>query len=229
MTASQTRAEARKKLTGKWGKAALLTLVYAIITYIISFVLNLIPALGSIVSLVISIPLSFGFLVSLFKLNDNNEVTYLEFLNNGFTNFGKVWSVTLNTVLKLILPIILLLITLAALAYATINQNGILILLTVILYIAALIYVIIKQYSYKLSLLVLYDNPNMSGKEAVEKSAELMKGKVWSLFCLNLSFIGWSILACFTLGIGILWLMPYMQIAEFNFYRNLTGEVSSEE
>ena len=56
-----------------------------------------------------------------------------------------------------------------------------------------------------------------------------MKGKVWSLFCLNLSFIGWAILATFTLGIGMLWLAPYMKLSEINFYRNLTGEVNSAE
>ena len=71
----------------------------------------------------------------------------------------------------------------------------------------------------------MYDNPSMSGKEAVEKSAELMKGNVGALLCLDLSFIGWAILAIATLGIGFLWLIPYIQVSEINFYKNLTGEL----
>ena len=39
MTASEIRQEARKSLTGKWGKAALATLVFFVIDYVISFVL----------------------------------------------------------------------------------------------------------------------------------------------------------------------------------------------
>ena len=61
----------------------------------------------------------------------------------------------------------------------------------------------------------------MTGKEIVEKSAELMKGNIASFIFLDLSFIGWVILSCITLGIGFFWLTPYMQVSIFNFYRNL--------
>ena len=37
MVSSQIRAEARNSLTGKWGKAALLTLVFGVIDYLITF------------------------------------------------------------------------------------------------------------------------------------------------------------------------------------------------
>ena len=38
MVASQIRANARESLTGKWGKAALMTLTYSIIVFVINFV-----------------------------------------------------------------------------------------------------------------------------------------------------------------------------------------------
>lgn len=63
MTASEIRQEARKCLTGKWGKGALATLIFVVISYIISFVLNLVPMVGSIAAFIISVPLSFGFTV----------------------------------------------------------------------------------------------------------------------------------------------------------------------
>ncbi len=229
MTSSQIRAQARQKLTSKWGKAALVTFIFSIISYIIAFVLNLVPVLGYIVSLLITVPLSYGFIISMIKLNDDNEVTSLEFLNNGFSNFGKAWSVTLNTALKLILPILFIIVCVIILTVGSVSENTLFIVLGFILYMIAIIYAIIKTLSYKLALFILYDNPEMNGKEAVEKSAELMEGHVWSFFCLNLSFIGWIILSCFTFGIGLLWLTPYMRVSEINFYRNLIEDNNSAQ
>ena len=68
MTSSELRLEARKSLTGKWGKAALFMLVYALITFAIGFVLNLIPTVGGLISFVIDLPISYGLIVSLIKI-----------------------------------------------------------------------------------------------------------------------------------------------------------------
>jgi len=50
-----------------------------------------------------------------------------------------------------------------------------------------------------------------------------MEGNRFRLFCLEFSFIGWSILCAFTLGIGNLWLTPYRQVATAAFYREVSG------
>lgn len=39
----------------------------------------------------------------------------------------------------------------------------------------------------------------------------------------DFSFIGWSILCSFTLGIGNLWMTPYKQAATAAFYREVSG------
>jgi len=50
-----------------------------------------------------------------------------------------------------------------------------------------------------------------------------MKGNRGKYFSLEFSFIGWAILAAFTFGIGMLWLMPYMQIAAIYLYEHLVN------
>ncbi len=95
-------------------------------------------------------------------------------------------------------------------------------------YIVSLIYVIVKGYLYSLSFYILNDNPNMTGKEIVEMSENLMQGNRWRFFFLGLTFIGWSLLTCFTLGIGMLWLMPYTIVAMICFYENLSENSSSQ-
>ena len=224
MKSSEIRAQARQKLARKWGRAALIGVLYTIVTYALSFGLALIPVAGPIISLVISVPLSYGFLVSMFKLNDDIEVPFSDFISSGLANIGKAWSVALHTILKLLLPIILMILSSFISGYGTGSNTAAISMIGTILYIASLIYVVYKAFLYQFGLFVLYDNPDITGKEAVEKSGELMKGKVWSLICLNLSFLGWGILTLFTLGIGMFWLQPYMQISSINFYRNLTEE-----
>ena len=70
---------------------------------------------------------------------------------------------------------------------------------------------------------ILADYPELSAGEAISKSKQMMEGNKWRLFCLEFSFIGWSILCSFTLGIGYLWLTPYKQAATAVFYREVSG------
>ena len=100
---------------------------------------------------------------------------------------------------------------------------------------ALYVWVAIKSLFYVLVYQVAYDNPNLSSKEVVEESEKLMTGNRGKYFVLQLSFIGWAILACLTFGIGFLWLTPYITISTICFYEALAGksdspiEVDSEE
>ncbi len=80
---------------------------------------------------------------------------------------------------------------------------------------------IIKQFSYSMVQYVMVDF-DLSGTEAITKSRELMNGYKWKLFKLQLSFIGWELLAgLLTYGIGLIFLMPYEQAASAEFYAEL--------
>lgn len=80
---------------------------------------------------------------------------------------------------------------------------------------------IMASYSYSMIFYILSDNPELSAMEALIKSKEMMMGFKWKLFCLHLSFIGWSLLSIITLGIGFLWLTPYMYSSIAIFYEDL--------
>ena len=184
MTSSELRLEARKSLTGKWGKAALLMLVYALITFTIGFVLNLIPTVGRLISFVIDLPISYGLIVSLIKLKRGEEISYTGFLNDGFNSFKQVWIVFGNMLLKLIIPFCLVVVfaiimavggagTIAGAAYgssrAAAGLGGVAII-GIIGYLVTLIWLTVKSYLYSLSFFILYDNGEKSGKEIVAES-----------------------------------------------------------
>ena len=77
---------------------------------------------------------------------------------------------------------------------------------------------IIKSISYSQTFFVLKDHPEYSITEAITESKKIMQGYKWKYFLLNLSFIGWGILSLFTLGIGLLWLTPYITTSLASFY-----------
>lgn len=83
---------------------------------------------------------------------------------------------------------------------------------------------IIKSYSYAMTPFLLADHPELTAKQAIRRSMELMDGHKWDLFVLGLSFIGWDLLNALTLGIGSFWLNPYKNAAYAAFYREITAE-----
>lgn len=82
---------------------------------------------------------------------------------------------------------------------------------------------ILAAYSYAMTGYILAENPELTAGEALRRSKEMMSGNRWRLFCLQFSFIGWSILCSLTLGIGNLFLTPYREAAGAAFYREVSG------
>jgi hypothetical protein len=64
-------------------------------------------------------------------------------------------------------------------------------------------------------------DPAVGVRESLRRSKEMMRGHKWKLFCLYCRFIGWSLLALLTCGVGYLWLIPYMQTAMAHFYEDV--------
>lgn len=83
---------------------------------------------------------------------------------------------------------------------------------------------IIKAYEYAIIPYILADDPNISSKEAFKKARQMMKGNKWRLFKLNLSFIGWGVLCVLTMGVGTIFLMPYVSAAAAEFYTELKNK-----
>ena len=81
---------------------------------------------------------------------------------------------------------------------------------------------IIASYRYSMTPYILAENTELSVMEAITESKKMMRGNKFRLFCLELSFIGWDILATLTLGIGDLWVHPYREAARAAFYREIS-------
>jgi uncharacterized membrane protein len=235
MLASEIRANARRALQGKWGKGVLIVLTYLLIMLGISWILTKLSFVGEIIDIIISVPISYGIMTSFIKLKRGEEVKYTGFLSEGFSKFGRIWGVFGHTLLKMVVPVILIIVcsilnvsSKIMIMDASMSSGRVLALLTIIGTMVSVIYAIVKGLLYSLTNYILYDNPNMTSKEIVEESERLMMGNRWNYVWLTLSFIGWLILCIFTFYIGAFWLVPYVSVSTVYFYEALAGKNSNE-
>ena len=78
---------------------------------------------------------------------------------------------------------------------------------------------IIKAYEYRMIPYILTDCPDIPRQEAFRISKEMMSGNKMDAFILDLSFLGWSILAAITCGIaGIFYVSPYVAATDAELF-----------
>lgn len=87
----------------------------------------------------------------------------------------------------------------------------------------------IVSFSLFLTPYLLKDYPRLSVMETLRLSRKMMMGHKMRLFKLQLSFLGWLILCGLTLGIGLLWLIPYMMTTFAAFYQDVKAEYIMKE
>ena len=192
---SVLRAEAREALANKWGMAAVVTFVYVAI----ACVLGWIPKVSFLVSLLVVVPLSYGFNILFLGVFRGNEVQ-LERIFDGFKDYGRVLGTMLLVGVYTFLWTLLLIVP------------G-----------------IIKAYSYMLTPYILKERPELKFNEAINESMRLMGGNKMKLFLLDLSFFGWYLLCILTLGIGLCWLNPYVCTSHAAFYEDIMKEERGEQ
>lgn len=68
---------------------------------------------------------------------------------------------------------------------------------------------------------LLLDFPNLTVRELFKKSFEIMKGNCIRYLLLQLSFLPLMFLSMFTCFLGLLWVIPYMNVTCTNFYLDI--------
>lgn len=219
MYLSEIRSDARYSLKGNWGMAILVTLIAGILGGLVtgstSFNLQLeegdlemlsrLPkifrtyllvaaSIGGVlatVQFVIGTVVQTGFARYLLNLHDGKPAE-LRDLFSGFQHFGTIFVAGLLRAVYIFLWTLLFIIP------------G-----------------IIATLRYAMVPFVLAENPGMDARKALETSKYLMDGNKGDLFVLNLTFIGWALLSALTMGIGNLWLQPYINMSYAVFFRRL--------
>lgn len=83
---------------------------------------------------------------------------------------------------------------------------------------------IMKRYEYRMVPYLLAEDSSIAWREALDKSRQMMEGQKMKAFLLDLSFIGWNILAIATGIVGILYVRPYVGATNAELYLALKDQ-----
>ena len=218
MTSSELRAVARQNLEGTWGISVGVALVASLlggsmagagsnvnfnvseenirnlppVFWTVLLPLVSVAGLLSLVALILGGTVELGYAKFLLKQHDRKELQFSDLFSQ-FERFGTGFAQKFLRTLFIVLWSLLFIIP------------G-----------------IVKGLSYAMTPFSLEEHPEMTASQAIKASMQLMDGHKMDLFILGLSFIGWSLLACLTMGIGFLFLNPYMNAAYAAFYRDIS-------
>lgn len=193
---AELKTHARSQLNGKWGLAVGGTLVGSLLVTVIiniisKFVGDNLPVILilQLISLLFSAIMGVG--VCRFSLNYAYE--------GKEPAFGDVFS-GFKVALKAI---------------------GLFFLMFIIMLIGMILLVvpgIIFSYMFSQAFFILADDNSKSIIQCLKESAAMMKGYKFKYFVLTLSFLGWILLGCIPFFIGLLWVMPYINVTLASFY-----------
>ena len=213
---SEYRAIARQTLAQSWTEAAVFMLLILVITCAFAIPASVLGKTSNfavsgalngtqlLVSVLLLAPLGYGFSNALLSLLRNTDMSS-NLMSEAFAFFKNDYSRSVPALLlAAVFEVLLGVVTFG-------------------------IGTIILTYAYAMVPYLVRDYPNIGAREALRISADMMRGHKWDLFVLHLSFIGWALLCILTLGIGFLWLSPYMDMAQAAFYEDLKQESIVEE
>jgi uncharacterized membrane protein len=186
----QLMTNARKLLRGRWGDAIAVCIVFGAIMII----LNAIPIIGSIASLIISGPMILGFYL-FFLPFVRGETPRIAVIFEGFKSFLDSFVAYLVALIFILLWSLLLIVP------------G-----------------IIAAISYSMMFLIMAENPGIDGLASIKKSKEMMYGYKLKYFYLMCRFIGWFLLCIITCGIAGIWVGPYWVTSKVLFYEDIKKE-----
>jgi uncharacterized membrane protein len=211
-------AAARDGLSGSWGKSIGVMVAYLILLTGVS----LIPLAGPLLQFIFSAPLVVG-MTLYFLATVRKQINPFSLLFGGFNRFGTslcTYLLIILICLAWMLPFIVL--TIPVVFFLKSGPVLTVIALEAVLILSMTFVLLILQMRYGLALYVVADDPSVNARQAIRRSAELMKDNYWRLGLLWLRFIGWQLLCVLTLGIGLLWLAPYFVAATTAFYDDLS-------
>ncbi len=193
----------RQALKGNWGIALLATILFSALISIplLSFRFflqsNIFEDISNLYTFLVTGPLNLGYITFIVSLFRRKPSSPAEVFY-GFEHFFKAL--------------------------------GLMLLMNILVMLWSLLFIIpgiIAALRYGMAFFVLADNPKMGVFQVLAESKRLMWGNKMKYFLLQISFMGWFILALLTAGVGLIWLMPYLVASQTGFYEVANGNLKA--
>ena len=194
MNRAELKAKAKEQIKGNIGTLFVMMLIVGLV----GGLLNLIPGIGTIASLLLTPAFSISIVRAYLTLTKGGTIA----IGDVFSGFDDFWS-----------------------AFKVTFFMGLFTFLWALLF---YIPGIVKGISYSMAPYILAENKGKAALECINESKAMTNGHKMDLFVLGLSFIGWFLLGAITLGIAYIWIVPYMSATFANAYNSLKPVVAEE-
>lgn len=263
MTIQEIKKSAKLSLKGNYIRCASANLLYFLLVMVLTYILDLISlkfdnhtiilTIFQAIFGIISIVLSYGIISNTLSIIDGKTKSITKFVDIFFLNFVKYIKVFFQLLIRILIPLFIFLLCIFYLIGTLVaNANQVnflcfyadLLPLSIIITIVSFCFLLYFILKYALVSYIYNSNKDLSSKEIVKKSSELMKKQKLNYIGLLLSFFGWILLM--TIIIYILnyfidtpWLTPFIIVfysllkpyiikSESIFYENLNETTESK-
>lgn len=174
------------------------------------FILNLLIQLFTSV-------MNVGYCFYTMHIARNEQAAYRDIFY-GFSILGKsIWINILIGLFTFLWTLLFMIPACVTIILGIVMDSYIMLALYPILMIAGIAGGIYMSLRYSLSIYFMIDE-GCTSRHAINLSKQAMHGRVGEFFILQLTFIGWMLLSAITMGILSVWVKPYMEATNVNFY-----------
>ncbi|MBS4172768.1 DUF975 family protein [Bacillus sp. FJAT-49736] len=215
MSIGEVKRYARNSLKGKWGFAILLMIITIAIERLIPTMISILIDDGAYFKKDNTLGTNIGNLISLFLAPITIGCSW------AFLSIVRQEKVEISHLFQLFTDV-----------KKYFKSIGLTLLVFIFTFLWALLLIIpgiIKSLAYSQVNFLYKDHPEYTITELITESRKLMDGYKWEYFLLCLSFIGWVIVSILTLGIGFIWLIPYINASLAEFYRQRVEDSKAEQ
>ncbi|CEI73558.1 DUF975 family protein [Romboutsia hominis] len=226
MTRVELKQLSKSQLKGNWKTPVLVMLVYTIATMALSFMSEFSSSMGiylisTIFLIGLAIWFSVGFANFFLRFSETDgKAKFDDLLVSKKSILKSLGLFALMFVIGIVLGIIIVFATSSMIVFSESVSTG-MIVGALIVGVVLSIPIVILELALAMTPYIFVDKEELGLIDSIKLSIKMMKGNKWNLFVINLSFIGWALLCIITLGIGYLWLGPYIQLTITNFYIDL--------
>ena len=238
LSSAELKKFARIALKGKYGVLIGTYLIFQVIVFAVSVITNVLFRYNaSVTSLVIYISIQFvlsfiwvifsvGFIYQSMKVCRGEPISIAD-LFYAFTHNPDRYIII--SLLEILIVLVLFAPSIALFTIASLSGvyvSTALIVVGGIFTLIGYVFIFIIVLAFSLSFYLIIDNPSMSAIDSLKTSWHLMKGKKGRLFYISLSFIGLTLLGILSFGVGLLWVVPYMNVTTAYFYFDVIGALN---
>lgn len=229
MSRAELKQLSKSQLKGNWKVPVLLMLIYSVVVILVSIIQNHTDSglgifIGFLITLGIEVWGFVGFSKFFLKFRENpNNSKFDDVLVSKSALLKSLGFVVIISIIGAIIGGIIGVAAVTSSVNFIFGNGGLSAVSWLLIILSIVLGVLLTIFSLAVSMTsyIIVDKEQLGLIKAMKLSIKMMKGHKWELFVIQLSFIGWAILGLITLGIGYLWLTPYMTLTITNLYKEL--------